>query len=229
VTPEPRKTKSRVDADGVKVVEVAGVRRSVWLIALALLLVVAASVLAWRVGLRADAPGVEPESEVAVDTARAPAAAGSALAAPRAVAKPRAHTVQRREPAPTAPPPASNEAPPAEPPQLPELPDGPVGGPSGIAAFPPPGTDPPKVGILVPDDFELPDGYVRHYQATDDGELLPPILMFHPDFEFRDENGQLIELPKDLIVPPELAPPGMPIEPLELPPPAPDEPENPVP
>ena len=81
----------------------------------------------------------------------------------------------------------------------------------------------------MPDDFELPEGYVRHYQATDDGELLPPILMFHPDFEFFDENGQPIELPEDLIVPPELAPPGMPIVPLELPPPAPDEPENPVP
>jgi hypothetical protein len=229
VTPEPGKTKSRIDADGVKVVEVAGVRRSAWLIALALLFVVAASVLAWRIGLRADAPGVEAEPEVAVETARAPAEAGSAPAAPGALVEPRAHTVQRK-PAPTAPPPpASNEAPPAEPPPLPELPDGPVGGPSGIAVFPPPGTDPPKVGILVPDDFELPEGYVRHYQATDDGELLPPILMFHPDYEFLDPNGQPIELPEDLIVPPELAPPGLEPNLLELPAPLPDEPENPVP
>ncbi len=226
MTPEPRKTRARIDADGVKVVEVAGVRRSVWLIALALLLVVAASLLAWRVGLRANAPGVE--AEAAVDTARAPAAvaaAGSVLAAPSALAKPRAHTVQRRQPAPPAPPPpASTEAPPSVPPPLPEFPDGPVGGPSGIAAFPPPGTDPPKAGILVPEDFELPEGYVRHYQATDDGKPLPAILMFHPDFEFFDENGQPIELPEDLIVPPELAPPGMPIEPFAPPPPPPDEP-----
>jgi hypothetical protein len=105
-----------------------------------------------------------------------------------------------------------------------------VGGPSGIGVFPPPGTDPPKAGIVVPEDFELPEGYVRHYQATDDGELLPPILMFHPDYEFFDPNGQPIELPPDLIVPPELAPPGLENEPLlELPPPAPDELENPVP
>jgi hypothetical protein len=83
---------------------------------------------------------------------------------------------------------------------------------------------------VVPEDLELPEGYVRHYQATDDGELLPPILMFHPDYEFFDANGQPIELPEDLIVPPELAPPGLEDEPLlELPPPAPDEPENPVP
>jgi hypothetical protein len=229
VTPEPRKPKSRVDADGVKLVEVAGVRRSVWLIALALLLVAAAGLIAWRLGLGADAPGAQ--AEVAVDGARAPsavAAAGSAPAAPSALPKRREHTVRRKS-APT-PPPASTEMPPAVPPPLPEVPDGPVGGPSGIAVFPPLGTDPPKVGIVVPDDFELPEGYVRHYQATDDGELLPPILMFHPDYEFFDKSGEPIELPPDLIVPPELAPPGL-DDPdfLELPPPAPDEPENPVP
>jgi hypothetical protein len=32
---------------------------------------------------------------------------------------------------------------------------------TGIAAFEPPGTDPPKSGIIVPDDFPLPEGYVR--------------------------------------------------------------------
>ena len=69
----------------------------------------------------------------------------------------------------------------------------------------------------MPDDFELPEGYVRHYQATDDGESLPAILMFHPDYEWLDENGDAIALPEDRIVPPELAPPGMPIEMLELP------------
>ena len=41
----------------------------------------------------------------------------------------------------------------------------------------------------MPDDFELPEGYVRHYQTTDDGEQLPAILMFHPDYQFVDENG----------------------------------------
>lgn len=87
----------------------------------------------------------------------------------------------------------------------------------GIAAFPVPGTDPPKAGLIVPDDFELPEGYVRHFQATDDGERLPAILMFHPDYEFVDAAGTPIALPADGVVPPDLAPPGMPLESLELP------------
>ncbi len=81
---------------------------------------------------------------------------------------------------------------------------------AGIAAFPPPGTKPIKRGLVVPDDFELPEGYVRHYQTTDDGRRLPPILMFHPDFAGVDENGNPLAVPEDRIVPPELAPPGLP-------------------
>lgn len=88
---------------------------------------------------------------------------------------------------------------------------------SGIAAFPPPGTDPVKIGIVVPDDFPLPEGYVRHYQVTDDGRDLAPILMFNPDYEWIDADGKRIELPADHIVPPELAPPGLPIRMLEAP------------
>ena len=87
----------------------------------------------------------------------------------------------------------------------------------GIAAFPPPGTDPPRSGVIVPDDWVLPEGYVRHYQTTDDGELLPPILMFHPDYTFTDEQGNPIAIPPDRIVPPELVPPGLPVRMLELP------------
>jgi hypothetical protein len=83
---------------------------------------------------------------------------------------------------------------------------------TGLAAFPPPGTDPPKPGIIVPDDFELPPGYVRHHQVTDDGRQLPAILMFHPDTAPLDASGKPIA-----IVPPELAPPGLPIETLEVP------------
>ena len=37
----------------------------------------------------------------------------------------------------------------------------------------------------------------------------PPILMFHPDYEFVDDNGDPIELPENRIVPPELVPPGL--------------------
>lgn len=80
---------------------------------------------------------------------------------------------------------------------------------AGIAAFPAPGTKPIKRGIVVPDEVELPEGYVRHYQTTDDGRRLPPILMFHPDFAGVDAQGNPIVVPEDRIVPPELAPPGL--------------------
>jgi hypothetical protein len=87
----------------------------------------------------------------------------------------------------------------------------------GIAAFDPPGTDPPKSGILVPEDFPLPEGYVRHYQTDDDGQQLPAILMFHPDFEFVDEEGRPVPLPEDRVVPADLAPPGLPVRMLDVP------------
>lgn len=85
----------------------------------------------------------------------------------------------------------------------------------GLGAFNPPGTVPLMPGIVVPDDFVLPPGYVRHYQVTDAGEMLPPVLMFSPDHDWRDGNGR--PLPGDRLVPPEMAPPGMPIHPLPLP------------
>jgi hypothetical protein len=87
----------------------------------------------------------------------------------------------------------------------------------GIAAFPPPGTDPPKAGVIVPDGIELPEGYVRHYQSTDDGQPLPPILMFHPDYTFVDESGNEVAVPPDRVVPPELVPPGIPVQMLAVP------------
>lgn len=82
----------------------------------------------------------------------------------------------------------------------------------GMALFPAPGTDPVLRGIVVPEDFPLPEGYVRHHQVTDDGQPLPPILMFHPDFDWVDPDGAPIAVPADRVVPPELAPEGMPIE-----------------
>ncbi len=82
----------------------------------------------------------------------------------------------------------------------------------GIAAFGIPGTNPPKAGILVPEEFELPEGYVRHYQSTDDGEQLPAILMFHPDYEFVNEQGEVVKLPDDMIVTPPMAPPGLDVD-----------------
>jgi hypothetical protein len=87
---------------------------------------------------------------------------------------------------------------------------------SGIGLYPPRGTDPPKRGIRVPEGFVLPEGYARYYQSTDNGKTLPAILIFHPDYDWIDGNGDAIALPKNGIVPPELAPPGMPIEVLDL-------------
>ncbi len=89
---------------------------------------------------------------------------------------------------------------------------------TGIHLFPRPGTKPIKGGILVPDGYQLPPGYVRHYQTTDDGEPVQAILMFHPDHRPVDADGRPIPLPADRVVPPELAPPGMPIQMLEAPP-----------
>lgn len=89
----------------------------------------------------------------------------------------------------------------------------------GIGAFNPPGTKPPLEGLAVPDDYELPEGFVRHHQATDDGQSIDPILMFDPTYEFLGPDGNPIELPEDLVVRPEHVPPGFPLRPVEIPPP----------
>jgi hypothetical protein len=90
---------------------------------------------------------------------------------------------------------------------------------SGLGAFSPPGTRPPLVGLAVPEDFVLPDGYVRHHQATDDGQRIEAVLMFAPDFQLFDADHQPIAMPQDRVVPPELAPPGLPIRRIVIPPP----------
>lgn len=90
---------------------------------------------------------------------------------------------------------------------------------TGLGAFSPPGTSPPMVGLGVPENFDLPEGYVRHYQATDDGQRIDPILMFSPDFEFLDAAGRPMRLPPDMVVPPNMAPPGLPIHLIRIPPP----------
>ncbi len=92
---------------------------------------------------------------------------------------------------------------------------------SGIGAFNPPGTSPPLIGLAVPEDFKLPEGYVRHYQTTDDGQRIEPILMYSPDFEFFDSAGRRIDIPADRVVPPGMAPPGMTSCRITVPPPLP--------
>ena len=88
---------------------------------------------------------------------------------------------------------------------------------TGLGAFNPPGTRPPLVGLAVPEDFALPPGYVRHYQATDDGQRIEPILMFAPDYQPTTPDGRPVAMPKDRVVPPELAPPGLPIRRIVVP------------
>lgn len=88
---------------------------------------------------------------------------------------------------------------------------------TGLGAFSPPGTRPPLLGLAVPEDFELPPGYVRHYQATDDGQRIEPILMYSPDRPPLDGQGRPITLPANRVVPAELAPAGLAIRQIVLP------------
>jgi len=88
---------------------------------------------------------------------------------------------------------------------------------TGLGAVNPPGTKPPLVGLAVPEDFALPPGYVRHYQATDDGQRIEPILMFAPGFQPTAADGRAVAVPTDRVVPPDLAPPGLPIRRIVVP------------
>lgn len=96
---------------------------------------------------------------------------------------------------------------------------------SGLGAFSPPGTSPPLVGLAVPEGFDLPKGYVRHHQATDDGQAIEAVLMFAPDHQLFDANNKPIDMPANRVVPPEWAPPGLPIRRIVIP--APTEPARP--
>lgn len=87
----------------------------------------------------------------------------------------------------------------------------------GLAAFNPPGTMPLLAGLAVPPDFVLPPGYVRHHQVTDEGEPIEAILMYAPDFVPLDAQGRPIAIPENRVVPPELAPPGLPLRNVQLP------------
>lgn len=205
--------------DGVRVVASDGVRKSVWwiaaaiaLLALALLLLVRLAAGPGSVALSPPAPAAPPPASRAV----ADAPVESRREDPPAK---RSHRARRIEPAPAAAsaPAAGSEEPRVDPPEREDPPFsiGPPG--TGIALFPSRDTKPIKSGIVVPDDFELPEGYVRHFQANEDGELVAPILLFHPDYEIVDEAGEVMELPPDRVVPPEFAPEGLPIQMLEVP------------
>ena len=212
---DPRSdAKARRRADGVTIAPAPGSRKSI--LALAVAAGLAALAIAILVLSARNAPAPANEA-IQVANADADTAPASAPAQPTR----RAHPVPTRVPgAAPAPPPEvepAADAPSAEAPEESEASEPLNLAPSGIGLFPPPGTDPIKVGIIVPEGFELPEGYVRHYQVTDDGKDMPPILMFHPDYDWVDEAGNHIDVSQDRVVPPDLVPEGMPIEYLEPP------------
>lgn len=88
---------------------------------------------------------------------------------------------------------------------------------TGIGAFNPPGTSPPLVGLAVPDGLQLPAGYARHHQVTDQGVPIEPILVFSPGFILHDAQGKPVLMPANGVVPPDLAPPGMPLRRVRIP------------
>jgi len=92
-----------------------------------------------------------------------------------------------------------------------------VGIRTGIGAFNPPGTSPPLEGLAVSPSFDLPPGYVRHHQSSDEGVPIEPILMYAPDFQAFDANGRPLAMPANRVVPPERAPPGLPVRWVHIP------------
>jgi hypothetical protein len=213
---QPRRVVPGADPDGVKIVVAPGMRRVVWIVACAGGLVALAVVVAvlW---IRRMPERPEPDAPAAP----LPSASAAPVVPTASAERPPARAVHPRRIARVAAP----APPPATPASAPRVPSEiryedipfPPGERTGIGLFPPPGTKPIKRGIVVPDDFELPEGYVRHYQTTDDGQQLGAVLMFHPDFEWVDEHGAKVALPEDRLVPPDMAPPGLPIRMLEVP------------
>jgi hypothetical protein len=231
-----RQASVHVDRDGVRTVATARMSVVAWaLLAIGLpilLTVVAVAVIRFAPVRAARPPQTVPVAETAhaqapsLDAATRPRVADPAAPAGVAAAPP-------RDPAPSAPAPRSERVTPrrlasAGPRPAPEKDTFDIdardaipaliaaGEQGGITVFPLPGTDPPKAGVIVPEGFPLPEGFVRHYQSTDDGERLPAILMVHPDYQLVDEHGTPVVAPGG-VVPPELAPAGMEVHMLEPP------------
>ena len=214
----------RKDADGVRITSPGG-SRSTWLYK-ALVLVLIASIAGYLV-MKAIPRGQSPTGSTGADDAVSDVRAGDGsrqqegLAAAASAASTSAGRPVTAQPAQAHDPnDLSNLALPGQPaPKMGEVIDElhKVGIHSGLGAFPPPGTSPPLIGLAVPDDYALPEGYVRHSQATDDGQRIEAILMYSPDFEFFDSSGKRSEIPGDRVVPAHLAPPGLPIRPIRIP------------
>lgn len=205
-SPPGRNASGSTDPDGIVRIKTAPGGRSplLWLAMGAVVALAAAAVWLWR-----GAPAISPAAPSKATTA-GPAPARSGAGRP-----PGARAAAPEQPALTAAPHAADTADDDDSDALP--PAGAEPGRDGIYAFPAPGTKRIKVGVVVPEGFELPPGYVRHYQATDRGEMLPAILMYNPREPPLDAQGRPVEIPEDGVVPADRAPPGLPIELLRVP------------
>lgn len=225
---KPRE-RSRVDRDGVRTIETSGVRGRVWLLAVGIALVGITLFILVRPALRSEPDEKPVGTEMA---GHKQAVSRSNVGQPQPGPQREAQRAVPRNVQPRSEAAPRSDAPVAAQPTPPKVADAPgdesaasdtaaeesgEDKPTGIALFPPPGTKPIKRGIIVPDDFEVPPGYVRHYQTTDQGQQLPAILMFHPDYKLQDEKGNPVPMPEDRVVPPEMAPPGLPVQILEVP------------
>jgi hypothetical protein len=225
----PSQQRVRVDADGVRIIEHAPWRRFAWLAGTAIGAPIAFFAVAILVLRLTASPLVvaAPVAEQVASTAPPAGPGGSTaprVAAPAATASPSLAAASAVHPKPRRRPERGPEPDGERDPDELEIDAADAiqvlrdeGVTGGIAAFGVPGTDPPKPGVIVPEGFELPEGFARHYQTTDDGERLPAILTVHPDYDLIDAQGRIVPRPPGGVVPPELAPSGLPIEMLEVP------------
>jgi hypothetical protein len=192
-----------VDSDGVTRIQRKRTGSGMWIVGLGLGVTVVCLLLsAWLVSSPASVPAPAETEPVRLAQGEPAPSPTPSRPAPKVAPRPQSAPIQPSGPAPQEEPVAQDAVP--------------AGPAEGINLYRP-GTSPLKQGIIVPENFELPPGYVRHYQSTDNGEGIKPILMFHPDYKPVDSKGVPVELPSNRVVPPELAPAGMPIEILELP------------
>ncbi len=213
---QPPTHERHVDRDGVVRIQKQRTGNGAWMVWLALGFTAVCLLLsAWLVSSPGPVPETEEAAPVRVAENQAVPSPTPSRSAPKAAPPAARPAAAQQEPTRDAPARASEPAPTQEP-TMAQDPTPPSGSAEGIGLYRP-GTKPIKQGIVVPEDFELPPGYVRHYQATDNGERVKPILMFHPDYKPTDADGKPVELPESRVVPPEMAPPGMPIDILELP------------
>ena len=212
------------DGDGIRVIEHGGSRTALFYKVLALILVVCSAVYFFNSVIHSDAkdsantPSSESVSDTDTDISNpndmsASQASASNRSDEKITARPAGHSTSND------PNDLANYVAPGQAPKMEEVIRrlNEAGVYSGLGAFNPPGTSPPMIGLAVPEDYVLPEGYVRHYQATDDGQRIEPILMYSPDFEFFDSNGVAIVIPENRVVPDNRAPPGLVIRPITIP------------